>query len=325
MPMTLPDHTHVRVPIEPHARVIVDNDFSGDPDDLFQLVHHVLSPSVQIPFVIGSHLPDGDAFDPSRRQADNAVRVATELLDLMGRNDIPVIAGSNASLVDARTPQESAAAHAIVAEARRDSPLPLFYAAGAGLTALASALLMAPDIADRLTLVWIGGVEHDVEGAAPPPPGARPGPEYNTTIDLTAAQFVFRDSTVPIWQVPRDTYRQVLVSDAELDVRVRSAGDLGRLLADSVDGVRASVSPRPTPETYVLGDSPLVLLTALQSFFQPEPSSSRYVLVPRPEIRDDGSYLARPDRGGIRVYVDLDVRLLLEDFYTKLTRAAHNH
>jgi inosine-uridine nucleoside N-ribohydrolase len=300
--------------------VIVDNDFSGDPDDLFQLVHHVLSPSVEIPFVIGSHLPVGDAFDPSRQQADNAARVATELLELLGRSDIPVLAGSNDSLVDASTPQRSPAAHAIVAEARRDSPLPLFFCAGAGLTALASALLMAPDIADRLTLVWIGGVEHAVEGAAPPPPGVTPGPEYNTRIDVTAAQFVFRDSTVPVWQVPRDAYRQVLVSDAELDVRVRATGDLGRRLADSVEDVRPRIAPRTAPETYVLGDSPLVLLTALQSFFQPDPTSSRYVLVPRPEIRDDGSYLARPERDPIRVYVQLDVRLLLEDFYAKLTR-----
>lgn len=30
----------------PRMRVIIDNDFSGDPDGLFQLAHHLLSPSV---------------------------------------------------------------------------------------------------------------------------------------------------------------------------------------------------------------------------------------------------------------------------------------
>jgi hypothetical protein len=34
------------------VRVIIDNDFSGDPDDLFQLAHHVLSLSVHIPLVV---------------------------------------------------------------------------------------------------------------------------------------------------------------------------------------------------------------------------------------------------------------------------------
>jgi purine nucleosidase len=52
--------------------VIIDNDFSGDPDDLFALVHHVLSPSVEIPLIIGSHLSVGDEWDPSEMQATNA-------------------------------------------------------------------------------------------------------------------------------------------------------------------------------------------------------------------------------------------------------------
>ena len=41
------------VTIEPRIRVIVDNDFGGDPDGLFQLVHQVLSPSVEIRGIIG--------------------------------------------------------------------------------------------------------------------------------------------------------------------------------------------------------------------------------------------------------------------------------
>ena len=35
------------------ARVIVDNDFAGDPDGLFQLAHHLLCTSVDIPIIIG--------------------------------------------------------------------------------------------------------------------------------------------------------------------------------------------------------------------------------------------------------------------------------
>ncbi len=41
----------------PIARVIVDNDFAGDPDGLFQLAHHLLCRSVEIPLIVGSHLP----------------------------------------------------------------------------------------------------------------------------------------------------------------------------------------------------------------------------------------------------------------------------
>jgi hypothetical protein len=34
--------------ITPRQRIIIDNDFGGDPDGLFQLAHHLASPSVEI-------------------------------------------------------------------------------------------------------------------------------------------------------------------------------------------------------------------------------------------------------------------------------------
>lgn len=82
--------------VKPRLRVIIDNDFSGDPDGLFQLAHQLLSPSVEIRAIIGSHLKEGDGFDNSKTQADNAAREASELLKLLKLNSkLPVIAGSN--------------------------------------------------------------------------------------------------------------------------------------------------------------------------------------------------------------------------------------
>ncbi len=71
-------------------------------------------------------------------------------------------------------------------------------------------------------------------------------------------------------------------------------------------------------ETYILGDSPLVLLTALQSSFEADPSSSRYSLVPAPAIDDAGLYKFNSNARNIRVYTDLDLRLMFEDFFLKL-------
>ena len=38
--------------VKPRMRIIIDNDFGGDPDGLFQLVHQVLSPSVEIDDIV---------------------------------------------------------------------------------------------------------------------------------------------------------------------------------------------------------------------------------------------------------------------------------
>jgi hypothetical protein len=71
-------------------------------------------------------------------------------------------------------------------------------------------------------------------------------------------------------------------------------------------------------EVYVVGDSPLVLLTALQSSFEADPASSFYVLRPSPVINNLGMYEVNHKGRNIRVYTQLDVHLLLEDFYSKL-------
>jgi hypothetical protein len=300
----------------PRQRVIVDNDFSGDPDGLLQLAHHLLSPSVDIRAVIGSAVRPGDQFDPSGRSADRARERVLELLELTGRTEVPAPRAPNQPLTDRATPQRSEAAELIVAEALRDSDLPLYVVLGASLTQLASAYLLEPRIAERLTAVWIGGPEHS---GTPPPPGPLVV-EYNLDIDVAAAQVVFNDSPIALWQVPRNAYRQTLVSWAELETRVRPMGDLGAYLYRHLQAThdREAEWGRQLGETYVAGDSPLVLLTALQSSFEPDPSSSAYATVPAPEIGDDGSYVPRPDGRPIRVYTRIDNRLMLEDLYAKL-------
>ena len=297
-------------------RIVVDNDFSGDPDGLLQRAHHLLSPSVDIRAVIGSAVRADDVHDPSGHSADNARELVLELLELTGRTGIPVPRAPNGPLVDRATPRRSEAAETIVAEALREDDRPLYVALGASLTQLASAYLLEPRIAERLTAVWIGGPEYP--GTAPPP-----GPlavEYNLDIDLAAAQVVFNDSPIPLWQVPRDAYRQTLVSWAELQTRVRPMGELGAYLFRHLQAThdREAERGRDLGEAYVAGDSPLVLLTALQAAFEPDPSSSVYATVPAPEIGDDGFYVPRPDGRPIRVYTRIDSRLMLEDLYAKL-------
>lgn len=153
-------------------RVILDNDYAGDADGLYQLVHHLLSPTVDLPVVIGSHLPPGDT--TTTGGAGSAAAACDAVRDLFARMGLDVAdrvrRGAEGPLTDAQHPHDSPAARAIVDEAMIDDPRPLFVAAGGGLTEVASAYLMEPRIAERLTLVWIGGLEHAGDAEAPPGP-----------------------------------------------------------------------------------------------------------------------------------------------------------
>ncbi|MEO7802630.1 MAG: nucleoside hydrolase [Ginsengibacter sp.] len=305
--------------VKPRIRIIIDNDFSGDPDGLFQLVHHLLSPSVDIRGIIGSHLKPNDGFDNSKTTATNARKKVEELLGIMNLGkSVPVYEGSNNELDNDSMPQKSAAADAIIKEALRiDTKLPLYVVCGAGLTDIASAYLLNPKIADRLTLIWIGGPEYT--DMAIPPPGYT-SLEYNLGIDIKAGQVVFNKSAIPIWQVPRNAYRQVLQPYSLLLNRVKPQGKIGSYLASTLESLTKKLLGYNynIGETYILGDSPLVLLTALQSSFEADPSSSQYNLRPSPLINNQGLYEVNTKGRNIRVYNHLDTYLLLEDFYAKL-------
>lgn len=305
--------------VKPRIRVIIDNDFSGDPDGLFQLVHHILSPSVEIRGIIGSHLKPGDGFDPSNETASNAKKKVEEVLAIMKlTNTYNVYQGSNLAITNDSTPQISDATKAIVKEAmRNDTKLPLYIVCGAGLTDIASAYLLEPKIAERITLIWIGGPEYT--DLTLPPPGYT-SLEYNLGIDIKAGQIIFNKSPIPIWQVNRSAYRQAMVSYATLLTKVKTQGVIGEYLSATLERVmRMAVKYNfNIGETYIVGDSPLVLLTALQSSFEPDPSSSKYVVKQAPLINAQGLYETNLKGRNIRVYTHLDTHLLLEDFFAKL-------
>jgi purine nucleosidase len=263
------------------CRVIVDNDFSGDPDGLVGLAHHLLSPTNRVVAVTSSFLnPEFPV--PAQRAADGVV-AARQLLDVMGGfSELPVHAGSEQGFGSGSS---SAAADAIVDEARRDDDLPLYVACGGPLTNVAQALQQAPDIAARLTLVWIGGALDPTAF------------EYNRDGDAAATAFVLAQRDLAIHQFPLEAYRQCAYSVAELEYDIGGAGALGQWLWTRFTG--------PHPEwvqmggIWPLGDSPPVLVTAL------DVESSTYETTAA-----DGSTR--------RMYTGVDFRLLVGDFLAKL-------
>ena len=167
-------------------------------------------------------------------------------------------------------------------------------------------------------MIRIGGPEYTELDSTPP---GYTSLEYNLGIDLNAAQVIFNRSSIPVWQVPRSSYRQVMLPYASLELKVKRAGNIGNYLATSLETVMKLTAKfnLNLGEIYIIGDSPLVLLTALQSSFEADPSSSQYVLRPAPLINDQGLYEVNTSGRNIRVYTVVDAHLILEDFFSKLT------
>jgi purine nucleosidase len=299
-------------------RIITDNDYAGDPDGLVQLAHHLLSPSVEIRGIISSHLRRGDDWDLTGDGVTEGVRLVRELAEVMKYPELPqLVMGSKVPLESMDKPAVSPGAQMIIDEAHRtDVDTPLFVVCGGSLTSIASAWLMDPTIDKKLTVIWIGGPEYP--GHRQLPPNAMPI-EYNLLEDLIAGQVVFNLSDLVLWQIPRNAYRDCNASTAELILRMKNKSKLGEYLFEQISvAARREINKSGYfSETYSLGDSPLVLLTALQTGFEPAPASNRWEDIDCPYIDEDGQYTFNERKKKVRVFTLLDVRLMLEDMYAK--------
>jgi hypothetical protein len=271
----------VALRIAERCRVVVDNDWAGDPDGLVALAHHLLSAANRVVAVTSSQL--SPVFGPTAGTAAAGAALARELVALVGTHAPVVAAGCDAALGTGDT--SSAAADAIVAEARREDPLPLVVVCGGPLTNLAQALRQAPDVAGRFELVWVGGALAD------------DADEYNRDTDPAAAAEVLATDALAVSSVPLETYRRCAVSVAELEADLGGAGRVGAWLWQ-----RFLELPIPDfielSEVWPLGDSPPVLATAL-----------------------DGAGLTwTPTGPGRRVCTEVDTRLLVADLLARLRR-----
>lgn len=288
------------VPEEKIIRLIVDTDAKNEADDQFAIVQALLSPKFEHVGLIAAHFGQDRCRD-SMMQSYHELETIFDLMDFPAENMI--YKGAETAIPDKQTPVASEGAELIIREAMKEDDRPLYVIFLGAITDLASAYLMEPRIAKRLTAIWIGGGRY--------PNG---GPEFNLGNDIHGANVVFA-SPIELWQVPKNVYEMMPVSLAELDYKVAPCGKIGRYLLDQLNEHAHEEGPRKsvfrTGETWVLGDNPAVGLLLYEHRFE-------YDWVQAPMITSDMSYVHTGLNRPIRVYKSIDSRLILDDMYAKL-------
>lgn len=289
---------HFRIPEGKMVRLIVNTDAKNEADDQYAIVHALLSPKFDNRGIIAAHFGN----EKSPHSMEDSYDEVLKMLDLMDFPRELAYKGADRQLPDEKTPVESQGARLIIEEAMKESDMPLYVIFLGPLTDMASAYLMEPRIAGRLTCIWIGGGKY--------PEG---GYEYNLNNDIRSARVVM-NSDMPVWQIPRNVYSQVIVSLAELEYKVRPCGELGRYLFDQLEEHGHTSFARATTRTgeyWCLGDSPAVGVLLFAHMFD-------YDWVQAPLITDNMTYAKNSQNRPIRVYNRVDHRFILEDFYAKL-------
>lgn len=286
------------IPEEKKVRVILDTDAKNEVDDQFAIVQAVLSESFDVRGIITTHFGKEKSVQSMQDSYDEVNKV----LSLVNRQDIKVLHGGEEAIETENTPVISEGAEFIIEEAMKEDESPLYIAFLGPLTDMASALLLKPEIAKKnITVIWIGGRDWPAGGW-----------EYNLKNDVCAANIVFK-SEVQLWQVPRNVYRMMPVSHAELWTRVYPYGAIGKYLAENVVAFNNEWTSRPR-EFRILGDSPAVGLILYDD-------CGEWEWKPAPEFDDDMNYIHNGKNRPIRVYKNIDARFILEDLYAKLKLA----
>lgn len=171
--------------------MVLDTDAYNEIDDQFAIAYALRSPErlslralYAAPFFNERSVSPADGMERSYQEICTLLRLAGE--------ERPVLRGSCAYLPDERTPLETDAARDLCRRAMDYSPeKPLYVAAIGAITNIASALLMKPEIADSIVIVWLGGhalAWHD-------------NAEFNCRQDVAAARVVF-GSGAPLVMLP---------------------------------------------------------------------------------------------------------------------------
>ncbi|MBP3543199.1 MAG: nucleoside hydrolase [Lachnospiraceae bacterium] len=284
------------IPEEKKLRVIFDSDVKNEVDDQFAIVHALLTESFDIRGIVPTHF--GKEKSPhSQKDSEEEVRLLLQKLKL--EDCVKIAGGADSDFASMTGKELPEGVRLIIEEARREKEKPLYLAFIGPLTDLAIALTAAPDIAGaNIKVLWIGGL-YTLEGGAEP----------NLKADVKAAQIVF-DSQIELWQIPRDVYSMLPVSFAELYVKVRPYGEIGKYLSENVVAFNNSGMRKPT-EYRVLGDSPTIGILLNEN-------CGKWTIQKAPQINDDMSCQKRSGERKIRVYESIDTRFILEDFYAKL-------
>lgn len=225
---------------EPHGpvRLVIDTDAANEIDDQFALAWALLSPQAlrieavyAAPFSFAhrrDRLPAAPADAPQFNPPGEGMRRSLEeILRVFSLAGVPpdgrVFAGSErylgAGLQAVRSP---AVEHLIECARATPEDRPLHVLALGCVTNIASALLLAPDIAERIVVVWTSGY---------PSTAPHVNDSFNLEQDLPASQFLL-DCGVPLVYLPGfHVGAQLRLSSAEVAQHVQGKGPLGNALA----------------------------------------------------------------------------------------------
>ena len=279
---------------------VLDTDTYNEIDDQFALAYALLArDAVDLQAVIAAPFSNDRAATPNEGMHKSYEEIC-RILALFGKEHEGFAwKGSTSYLPGRRTPVESEGAGRIIelAHIARTRGCKLYVLAIAAISNVASALLLAPDIAQDIVIVWLGGNDlHYPETS-----------EFNLRQDVFAAQVIF-DTNVPlVWLPCRNVVSILGITLDELRPSLAPAGKLGEFLYSRSEEL---ITKRKITSKVIWDISTVAWFSV--------PNAFRSQVISSPVLNDDRSWGMAPGRHGITAVTSLDREAVFADLFKKL-------
>ena len=249
--------------------MILDTDVYNEIDDFYALAYAMLSPDkvkllaiTAAPFLNSRSVSPADGMEKSYQEALRVRGLAD------ANSNIPVYRGATRFMTSKTDVVESEAVDTIIKLVRESEETVYIVAIGA-ITNVSSALVKAPDIADKAVLIWLGGhAQHWKDNK-----------EFNLYQDVPGAQVVF-DSKIPLVQIPCNgvcSFFHTTLPELNYYLKGKNA------LCDYLLEVSADYMGNKPARSKVIWD-----VTAVAALVYPE--TLDMVQIPRPIITNNSNY-----------------------------------
>jgi len=202
-------------------RMVLDTDTYNEIDDQFAVVYSLISPEkLDVESIYAAPFFNSRSFGPG----DGMEKSFAEILRLLKRLRVSpenfVFKGSTEYLSDYKNPCKSDAVSDLIERAMEPNDEPLYVVAIGAITNIASAILIEPEIIDKIVVLWLGG--HALHWSNTD--------EFNLRQDVTASRLIF-DCGVPLVHIPCNGVTTHLHTTVpEMETYVKGRGEIGDYL-----------------------------------------------------------------------------------------------
>lgn len=285
--------------------VILDTDISNEIDDQFALCYLVKSlDNVNLQAITIAPF-FGTKYSPIKKISegiDLSFNTASKVLDMLNASVYKDIIYKGATSYFFESKELNPASSKIIELAKANNHTTI-VAIGA-ITNIALAIYHAPEIANKIDIIWLGGNSFLSEN----------NQEFNFRQDVEAVRMVF-NSKAPLTVIPcKNVASNLSTTIYELEHYLMKQGEIGKYLCEIFKNCQKAYRQAPNDiigESKTLWDLSAIAYLLNKDWFKSQEISC-------PEILDDTSYKFTTDKHKITFVNDLNRHEIYKDFFVKM-------